>query len=46
MKDEVFGNEEFVKFMYDRWGVDLLQSWAGNYSRKGLDLDYFFEKNV
>ena len=46
MKDEIFGDAYFVKYMYDRWGIDLLQQWAGNYSRKGLDNDYFFELNA
>ena len=43
MREEVFGDAEFVKYLYDRWGIDLLKQWAGNFSRRAIDNDYFFE---
>ena len=43
MRDEVFGDTEFVNYLYDRWGLDLLGQWAGNFARRAIDNDYFFE---
>ena len=43
MKDEVFGSEKFVRYLYDRWGIDLLNSWTGAFGRAALDHDFFYD---